>query len=102
MPIVNRLRGLTISGEEITDRLLPELMLKIRQLGGNTEAALSIQQAAAYYATRGNRLSDEVARYCFCLGWALSRMIIQKVWGALKPEKEEEGEKALELNKNEL
>jgi hypothetical protein len=96
MPIVNRLRGLTISGEEITDRLLPELMLKIRQLGGNTEAALSIQQAAAYYATRGNRLSDEVARYCFCLGWALSRMIIQKVRGALKPEKEEEGEKALE------
>jgi hypothetical protein len=95
MPIVNHLRGLTISGEEITESLLPELMLKIRQLSGNTKAALSIQQAAADYATRGDKIPGEEARYCFCLGWALSKAIMQKVKETLKPEKEKEGEKAL-------
>jgi len=90
MPIVSRLRGLTISGDEITERLLPELMHKVRQLGGNTKAAMSIQQAAAYYATRGDKIPDKEARYCFCLGWALSQLVIQKV------EEKEDGEEALE------
>ncbi len=97
MPIVSRLRGLTISRDEIAKRLLPELMLKIRQLDGNTRAVREIQQAAADCATHGGELSDEEARYCFCLGWTLSRLVIDEVEKVLpKKEEGEESEKALD------
>lgn len=87
MPIVSRLRGLTVSKEEIVGRLFPELMLKLRQLDGNTPAAQAIQQAASDYASRGGDISDEEARFCFCLGWALSWTTVRDIGEALPPGK---------------
>jgi hypothetical protein len=79
MPIVSRLRGMTISGDEILKKLLPELMIKLRQLSANTKAMRIIQEAASDFASQGEGLSDEEARFCFCLGWALSASTVGKV-----------------------
>lgn len=96
MPIISHLRGLTVSREEIMTRLFPELMLKLRQLDSNTRAIQAIQQAAADYTSQSGDLSDEEARFCFCLGWALSRATTQAVSKALgSPLGEEESEEAL-------
>lgn len=92
MPIISRLRGLTVSREEIMMKIFPELMLKLRQLDANTRAIQAIQQAAADFASQDGELSDEEARYCFCLGWALSQAV-GKVLGA--PSGQEEGEEAV-------
>ena len=91
MPIVSRLRGLTLSRDEMMMKLLPELMLKLRQLDANTQAIRAIQQAAAHFASQDGALSDEEARFCFCLGWALSWETVQAVGRALgMPSGEEE------------
>jgi len=83
MPIVSRLRGLAVSREEIMAKIFPELMLKLRQLDANTQAIRAIQQAAADFASQDGELSDEEARFCFCLGWALSWATVDAVRQAL-------------------
>lgn len=79
MPIISRLRGLTVSREEIMAKIFPELMIKLRQLDANTQAIREIQQAAADFASQDGELSDEEARFCFCLGWALSWTTVEAV-----------------------
>ncbi len=91
MPIISRLRGLALSQTEMMMKLLPELMLKLRQLDSNTRVIQAIQQAAAHYASQNGKLSDEEARFCFCLGWALSWTTVEAVREALGvPPSEEE------------
>jgi hypothetical protein len=92
MPIVSRLRGLTISRQDLIEKLYPELMLKLRQLDANTQAIQAIQQAAADFASQGDKLSDEEARFCFCLGWALSWTTAKAVREALGLQEGEEAE----------
>lgn len=100
MPIISRLRGLTVSREEIMQKIFPELKIKLRQLDSNTRAIRAIQQAAADFASHGGELSDEEARFCFCLGWALSWVTVDAVGRALgapageeaSPEEETEDE----------
>jgi len=92
MPIVSRLRGLTISRQDLIEKLYPELMLKLRQLDANTQAIQAIQQAAADFASQGGKLSDEEARFCFCLGWALSWTTAKAVREALGSQEGEEAE----------
>jgi hypothetical protein len=83
MPIISRLRGLTVSRDEIVAKIFPELMIKLRQLDANTQAIQAIQQAAADFASQDGELSDEEARFCFCLGWALSWATVDAVRQAL-------------------
>lgn len=71
MPIMSRLRGLTISKDQIAKALFPELRMKIRQLSVSSRAIKEIEEAASYYLSRESELSDQEARYCFSLGWAL-------------------------------
>jgi hypothetical protein len=92
MPIVSRLKGLTISRQDLLKNLYCELMLKLRQLDANTRAIRVIQQAAADFASRGGELSDEEARFCFCLGWALSWTTVNAVREALGSREGEEAE----------
>lgn len=94
MPIISRLRGLAVSGQEIMEKLFPELMLKLRQLDANTQAIQMIQQAAADFASKGGELSDEEARFCFCLGWALSWTTVNAVGEVLGARKSEGTEEA--------
>lgn len=94
MPIVSRLRGLAVSREEIMVKIFPELMLKLRQLDANTQAIQVIQQAAADFASQGGELSDEEARFCFCLGWALSWTTVDAVGKTLGAPAGEEAEEA--------
>jgi len=83
MPIISRLRGLTVSRDEIMVKIFPELMIKLRQLDANIQAIQAIQQAAADFASQDGDLSDEEARFCFCLGWALSWATVNAVRQAL-------------------
>lgn len=92
MPIVSRLRGLTVSREEIMMKIFPELMIKLRQLDANIQAIQAIQQAAADFASQDGELSDEEARFCFCLGWALSWATVDAVRKALGAPVGEEAE----------
>jgi hypothetical protein len=92
MPIVSRLKGLTISRQDLLKNLYCELMLKLRQLDANTRAIRVIQQAAADFASQGGELSDEEARFCFCLGWALSWTTVNAVREALGSREGEEAE----------
>jgi len=92
MPIVSRLKGLTISRQELIKNLYCELMLKLRQLNANTRAIRVIQQAAADFASQGGELSDEEARFCFCLGWALSWTTVNAVREAFGSREGEEAE----------
>ncbi|GBC77423.1 hypothetical protein HRbin08_00901 [bacterium HR08] len=94
MPIVSRLRGLAVSRKEIMVKIFPELMLKLRQLDANTQAIQAIQQAAADFASQGGELSDEEARFCFCLGWALSWTTVDAVGKTLGAPTGEEAEEA--------
>lgn len=94
MPIISRLRGLAVSREEIMVRVFPELMLKLRQLDANTQAIQAIQQAAADFASQGGELSDEEARFCFCLGWSLSWTTVDAVGKTLGAQAGEEAEEA--------
>lgn len=92
MPIVSRLKGLTISWQDLIKNLYCELMLKLRQLNANTPAIRVIQQAAADFASQGGELSNEEARFCFCLGWALSWTTVNAVREALGSREGEEAE----------
>jgi len=103
MPIVSRLRGLAVSRAEIMVKLFPALMLKLRQLAANTQAIQALQQVAADFGSRGGGVSDEEARCCVRLGWALSWTKVDAVGKALgalagaeaeeaSPEEEVEGE----------
>lgn len=94
MPIISRLRGLTISKEEIVQKLYPELKLKLRQLSGSWRSVREIEQAAADFLSRAGDLSDEEARFYFCLGWSLEWLSLKTVgeYVGLKPEEEEETE----------
>jgi len=100
MPIISRLRGLAVSHQEIMQKIFPELQIKLRQLDSNTQAIQAVQQAAADFASHGGELSDEEARFCFCLGWALSWATVDAVRRALgapagettSPEEETEDE----------
>ena len=94
MPIISRLRGLTVSRGEIMAKIFPELMLKLRQLDANTQAIQVIQQAAADFASQSGELSDEEARFCFCLGWALSWTTVDAVGKTLGAPAGEEVEEA--------
>ncbi|MCS7158649.1 MAG: TM1802 family CRISPR-associated protein [Blastocatellia bacterium] len=95
MPIISRLRGLSVSREEIMKKIFPELMLKLRQLDANTQAIRVVQQAAADFASQDGELSDEEARFCFCLGWALSWTTVDAVHKALGVPTGEEAEETL-------
>lgn len=97
MPIVSRLRGLAVSREEIMAKIFPELMLKLRQLDANTQAIRAIQQAAADFASQDGELSDEEARFCFCLGWALSWATVDAVRQALGTPTVEEAQQGFPL-----
>lgn len=92
MPIVSRLRGLTISREEIMVKLFPELMIKLRQLDANTQAIQAVQQAVSDFASQNGEISDEEARFCFCLGWALWWATVDAVRKALGTPTGEEAE----------
>jgi|GEM_PF-1414339 hypothetical protein len=94
MPIVSRLRGLAVSREEIMVKIFPELMLKLRQLDANTQAIQAIQQAACDFASQDGELSDEEARFCFCLGWGLWWATVDAVRKALETPPGEEAEEA--------
>ncbi len=84
MPVVSLLRGLDVSYDEIQMRIFPELQLKLRQLELNNQAIQAIQEAAAGFAAQGKPLSDEEARFCFCLGWALHQKVVGDVRAELK------------------
>ncbi len=84
MPVVSLLRGLDVSYDEIQMRIFPELQLKLRQLELNNPAIQAIEEAAAGFAAQGKPLSDEEARFCFCLGWALHQKVVGDVRAELK------------------
>jgi hypothetical protein len=92
MPIVNRLRGLAISYEEIKNKLFPELQLKLRQFDANTRAIQKIQEAAADFLSIGGDLTDEEARFCFCVGWALWWETIKAINKTFKSSEEDQEE----------
>jgi hypothetical protein len=97
MPIISRLRGLTVSRDEVLVKIFPELMIKLRQLDVNTRAIQAIQQAAADFASQDGELSDEDARFCFCLGWALSWATVDAVRQALGAPADEEASPGEEM-----
>jgi len=96
MPILSRLRGLTVSRQEIFQRLLPELMVKLRQLDANTVDVRAVEEGAAHFAAVGGDLSDEETRFCFCLGWALSYFTISTIGKRLGSPEAEQREKVFE------
>lgn len=73
MPIMNRLRGLTITQDEIAKALFPELRIKSRQLKDHSRLKRELEEATGYYLSRASQLPDQEARYYFSLGWALDR-----------------------------
>lgn len=95
MPIISRLRGLAVSQKEIMKKIFPELMIKLRQLDYNTQAIQAIQQAAADFGSMDGELSDEEARFCFCLGWALSWATVDAVRQALGTPIDEESRREI-------
>jgi len=92
MPIIGRLRGLTISYREMTGQLFPELKYKLRQLRGWTRVAREIEAAAARYLAESEPTSDSEARFYFSLGWSLEWDTYMSVRDALGLEAEEEEE----------
>lgn len=97
MPILGRLRGLTISWQELTNQLFPELKYKLRQLRGWTRVAREIEAAAANYLALSEPISDSEARFYFSLGWSLEWDTYKAVKDALGAEDEEEEEKKEEF-----
>jgi hypothetical protein len=92
MPILGRLRGLTISYREMTSQLFPELKYKLRQLRGWTRVAREIEAAAAKYLAESEPTSDSEARFYFSLGWSLEWDTYMSVRGTLGLKEEEEEE----------
>ncbi len=89
MPIMNRLRGMTITSNEISTTLFGELKLKVQQLGVYSKTIKTIEEAVAHYLIQGGELSNEEARYCFALGWSLDRCIEKFVSEQIYTSKEE-------------
>ncbi|HYW00508.1 MAG TPA: TM1802 family CRISPR-associated protein, partial [Candidatus Acidoferrum sp.] len=89
MPITSRLRGLTISKDQMAKTLFPELRMKIRQLSANSRTTKQIEEAASYYLSRESQLSDQEARYYFSLGWALDYYTQQFIGGKINVKQEE-------------
>jgi hypothetical protein len=96
MPIIGRLRGLTIPYREMTGQLFPELKYKLRQLRGWTRVAREIEAAAARYLAESESTSDSEARFYFSLGWSLEWDTYKAVKDALGVEEEEEETEELE------
>jgi hypothetical protein len=96
MPIIGRLRGLTIPYREMTGQLFPELKYKLRQLRGWTRVAREIEAAAARYLAESESTSDSEARFYFSLGWSLEWDTYKTVKDALGVEEEEEETEELE------
>lgn len=89
MPILGRLRGLTVSFKDISVSLFPELKLKLRQLSGAFRAVREIEAAAAEFLSRGEELDDAQARFYFTLGWSLDWHTYNSIRAVIGPEEEE-------------
>jgi hypothetical protein len=106
MPILSRLRGLSISCREISIQLFPELKQKLRQLSattrtgrlvsGWTRVTREIEAAAAKYLAESEPIRDSEARFYFSLGWSLEWDTYKAVKDALGVEEEEEETEELE------
>lgn len=89
MPILGRLRGLTVSFKDITIGLFPELKHKMRQLSGAYRPVRKIEAAAAEYLSHGGELDDAQARFYFTLGWSLEWHTYNSIKTVIGAEKEE-------------
>lgn len=83
MPILSYLRGLSIPGDELRQRLFPQLIVKLRQLSAYSKAVAEVEATASYYLSCSEGISNEEARFIFCLGWALSKHTLGLIWNAL-------------------
>ncbi|MEW6070520.1 MAG: TM1802 family CRISPR-associated protein, partial [Candidatus Thermoplasmatota archaeon] len=83
MPILSALRGLAISATEIKERLFPELSLKLRQLSSYSLPLSEIEARASYHLARAEDISNERARFMFCLGWTLDKYTVDFIGEAL-------------------
>jgi len=89
MPILSSLRGLSISADELKQRLFPQLITKLRQLSAYSEAIAEVEAATSYNLSCSEGIPDEEARFVFCLGWALSEHTLGSIWDALTTKEKE-------------